>query len=262
MPEYLKSAQMKENRPSSPPASLNLLIRAITHPGLIHSINQDRVHVVDWASSDSMRNAHEVTASTDEVRVVLVADGMSNPAGGEVASHGAIEFLSRRLLRADNKEAIAQALVEVDRQIFDLMTDQTRGMGTTIAGLWIHGATMYFFNVGDSRVYSFSSLGLYQLSRDDTVGGYLGLKKQSSTLVQVLGGSNPQLEITPHVGGKSLWLGESYLICSDGISDLIEDDEIWEALIDYGVQAVDRLASLAIERGGHDNLTAVVVSVV
>lgn len=252
---------MKENRPSSPPASLNLLIRAITHPGLARSINQDRVHVVDWASSDSMREGYEVTTSTAQVRVVLVADGMSNPAGGEIASHGTIEFLSKRLLRADTKEAIVQALIEADRQIFDLMSDQTRGMGTTIAGLWLHGATIYFFNVGDSRVYSLTPLGLFQLSRDDTVAGYLGLKKQSSALVQVLGGSNPQLEITPHVGARSLWPGESYLICSDGISDLIEDDEIWEALIDYGVQAVDRLASLAIERGGHDNLTAVVVSV-
>lgn len=241
--------------------SLQLRVSAITHRGTTRTENQDRVCVNGWTTASSMDAAFETVICPDDKCVVMVADGMGGRNGGEIASQIAIQFLSVGVLDAANLAELDQVIIDANKHLCDQMTDATKGMGTTIAGLWFHEGAARYFNVGDSRVYRFDQSGIYQLSKDDTMEAYLGVKKNSSTLLQVLGGSNPESEIEPHIGSLLLKAETGFFLCSDGISDLIADDEILDMLRSHGNNAADGLSRLALERGGHDNLTAVVVSV-
>lgn len=241
--------------------SLQLRVSAITHRGTTRTENQDRVYVNGWTAANSLEAAYETVICTDEKCVVMVADGMGGGNGGEIASQTAIQFLSAGVPDAANLAELDQVLIDANKHLYDQMTDAIKGMGTTIAGFWFHEGTARYFNVGDSRVYRFDQRGIFQISKDDTMAAYLGVKKNSSVLLQVLGGSDPERKIEPHLGNISLEAGDGFFLCSDGISDLIEDNELFEMIRAFGNHAADRLAALALERGGHDNLTAVVITV-
>jgi protein phosphatase len=213
-----------------------------------------------------------------EPPVFAVADGMGGHAAGEVASGIAVGKLRdlachRSLQPAD----VAAALTDANEQVlFKSGLDNERaGMGTTAAGLVAVDAGgvdhWLVFNVGDSRVYRFAGGSLLQLTTDHSEVQEL---VSAGQITAQQARTHPRRNIVTRALGSTpgptadQWLlppslGERFLLCSDGLSGELTDDEIADQLRG-GAPAqdvADALVSLAVAAGGRDNVTVVVVDV-
>ncbi len=213
-----------------------------------------------------------------EPPVFVVADGMGGHAAGEVASRLAVDEF-KRLARFDNLtvDDVGSALSRANAAVLAeaTLSPDRAGMGTTIAGLaLVHaggGQHWMIFNVGDSRVYRFADGRLDQVSVDHS---------EVEELVAAGEISRAQARIHPrrNIVTRSLgttpapihdsWLlppvpGERYLICSDGLPTEMGDEEICSHM-STGREASEiahRLVERAVELGGRDNVTVVVIDV-
>ncbi|GAA2362125.1 PP2C family protein-serine/threonine phosphatase [Dactylosporangium salmoneum] len=198
--------------------------------------------------------------------VFAVADGMGGHAAGDVASRIAVEALQRLDDAAgangvgplDVRDAIVQANADI---LGAAAADPTQGgMGTTAAGLTlgvVDGDECWIvFNVGDSRVYRCAEGGLEQLTVDHVAPEAVTMRR--GVITRALGtdpGPRPDLWVRTAVPG------ERYLVCSDGLSLELTDDEIATVLVSIPdpVEAADELVRRAVLAGGRDNVTVVVV---
>jgi PPM family protein phosphatase len=244
---------------------LALNATAFTHVGAVRAHNEDTIAVGDWVMSESMDQPLILDRVVERPCVCLVADGMGGHAAGDVASWFAAEYLVEHAAEAEDDIALDQMLREVDRGLFTLMRARPAldGMGTTVAGLHIAPAAVYVFNVGDSRVYRIDQAGLCQLSTDDTPGPKLADGRTAlhttSLLSQALGGEAVPGEIKPHVLREPIESERRYLICSDGLTDELEVEELFGLIgADDGASAT-ALFQAAMAAGGHDNISIVLV---
>lgn len=233
---------------------------------------------VQWGSATDPGRVRETNEDSYLVapNVFVVADGMGGHAAGEVASAMAVgEFRAlaeRSELRAEEiVDAISRAnwhIVESARK-----HDSRKGMGTTLTGIGIvrAGGSSHWavFNVGDSRVYHYVHGELHQVSVDHSEvqelisAGYI-TPEQAKThpdrnvVTRSLGTDPapvPDVWVFPPIAG------ERFLICSDGLSRELEDNEIEKILHREPVaqEAATALVARAVEAGGHDNITVVVI---
>jgi len=208
-------------------------------------------------------------------RLLAVADGMGGHAGGEVASKiviGTIEELDEDrpiadligTLRGtidDASAALAHA-VDEDRSL--------EGMGTTLTAIRFAGSRIALVHVGDSRAYLMRAGQLSQITHDDTYvqslvdSGKLTAEEAShhprrSMILRALDGS----AVDPDISIREARLGDRYLLCSDGLSDVVTAPTLLEALSSGTPQeCADRLIELALRGGGPDNVTCIVADVV
>jgi PPM family protein phosphatase len=249
-------------------ASVRLQATAFTHQGAVRASNEDTIAVGDWITSEPMAAPvileHAVTAPL----ICLVADGMGGHAAGEVASRIVTEHLSRRAADASDEAAVARLLLEANDALFALMEERPAwyGMGTTVAGVAVAPRGAVVFNVGDSRVYRIEAGPLVQLSTDDTPGPKLPDGRTavytSSIISQVLGGYGPDEpgeRIVPHVLSEPLAHGGRYLICSDGVTDLLDPAAIEELLDEDDQASAVALFEAAMARGGDDNVSLILL---
>jgi serine/threonine protein phosphatase PrpC len=251
-------------------APVRLHATAFTHRGAVRAHNEDTVAVGSWIMSEAMAAPvvleHEVAGPL----ICLVADGMGGHAAGEVASRAVAEHLTRRASEAIGEVAMAALLRDADAELFALMREHPvwRGMGTTVAGIAVAPSDAVVFNVGDSRVYRIGAGGLVQLSTDDTPGPKLPDGRTavytSSIISQVLGGYGPDEpgeRIVPHVLGEPLADGARYLICSDGLTDLLDPAAIDQRLGDDDQASVQALFVAAMAQGGDDNVSLILLRI-
>jgi PPM family protein phosphatase len=242
-------------------APVRLRAAAFTHQGAVRLSNEDAIAVGGWITSEPMAAPvvleHEAAAGL----ICLVADGMGGHAAGEIASRAVAEHLSRRAAEATDDAALAALLRDADAELFALMREQPawRGMGTTVAGIGITPDRVLAFNVGDSRVYRIADGVLVQLSTDDTPGPKLAdgrtAAMTSNLITQSLGGAWQRTRIDPHVLSEPLEDGARYLICSDGLTDLLDRTTMEGLLGDDDVAAVEALFEAAMVLGGDDNVS-------
>ena len=131
-----------------------------------------------------------------------------------------------------------------------------RGMGTTVAGLLLSAARVLWFNVGDSRVYRYRDGSLQQLSVDHVPPGL-----RSGIITQSLGGGFGFVPIEPDIGADDLAVPSRWLVCSDGLTDMIDDTEIARCLEDNDEEAARKLFEAAMAAGGDDNISIILTSV-
>src|SRR5262249_4669195 len=131
----------------------------------------------------------------------------------------------------------AATLRTIDGELYRAMAadEDLAGMGTTVVGLAL-GPRVVWFNIGDSRLYRCAGSRLTQISIDDSPPG-----ARSGLLTQSLGGSLHPTEISPHVGEEPLETGSRYLLCSDGLTDMLDLPEIEECI---GLTDVDAVVKL------------------
>jgi serine/threonine protein phosphatase PrpC len=129
------------------------------------------------------------------------------------------------------------------------------GMGTAVVGLILASKRVVWFNVGDSRLYSCREGRPEQLSVDDVPPG-----PRSGLITQTLGGAPFFVSIAPHTGGQELMLPSRFLLCSDGLTDMLADAEIERALAGSDEDAARALFAAAMQAGGADNVSVIVVS--
>ncbi|MBI3983453.1 MAG: Stp1/IreP family PP2C-type Ser/Thr phosphatase [Gemmatimonadetes bacterium] len=209
----------------------------------------------------------------------IVADGMGGHAAGEVASEMAVRIIARELgeLRgksdADVADRMRAAIQRANGAIFErTLTEQDkRGMGTTATALVLNGPRYLIGQVGDSRAYLLRDGQLLQLTKDHSYvqeqvdAGYLTPAQArthpySNVITRCVGANN---DVSPDIYVGALRAGDSYLLASDGLTGMLEDHDLEEALKKgkepQGI--VDGLVGEANRRGGLDNITAIIVRI-
>lgn len=195
--------------------------------------------------------------------MIGVFDGMGGENFGEAASWAAARRLCRENLafwrgRKPNREYLERLVQELNNAVVDARRQfRTDRMGTTMAMLCLDKTRGYVCNVGDSRVYRLRR-GKLELLTEDHVMKISGRRK--TPLTQNLGIDPEELLIEPHIRELEPERGDCFLLCSDGLTDMLTDSQI-QQILDGGRSSADcvrELISAALERGGRDNVTAVV----
>lgn len=230
-----------------------------TDVGMVREVNQDFVFVSE-APIGSLPN------------LLVVADGMGGHKAGEYASKFAVEVVKQELTQSteENPEAMMKnAIITANHRLRDAAREDSRfhGMGTTLVVATVIERTLYFANVGDSRLYLLNE-DIRQLSKDHSL---------VQEMVR-LGGINQEEAkhhpdkniITRAVGGREqvevdffeyrLKKGDIILMCTDGLSNMVEDDEILRIVRSSRdvVETVERLIERANQNGGSDNIGVIV----
>ena len=240
---------------------------ALSDVGLCRSNNQDSLIVA---------NAEDTGPHQTPGHLFVVADGMGAHAAGEVASRVAAETVLN-VYRSHEKEqpedALREAIREANSEIYrqGLESDELRGMGTTVSTLVLLPQEALIGHVGDSRIYRLRGNELQQLTFDHSlVWEICAAEKVMESDVPAFVPRNiitrsvgPTPEVNVDVEGPfSLRTGDVYLLCSDGLSGQIEDEEIGTILRCFDPDdAAHLLVDLANLRGSPDNVTVIVARV-
>lgn len=236
-----------------------------SHVGCVRSGNEDRVLYVIPAAGERRRGV-----------LALVADGMGGHAAGEVASRIAAEEIERvyRTTEASPPALLAAAFAAANRAIFAHAAADAgcRGMGTTCTAALILDDQLYLGHVGDSRAYLLRDRRLHPLSEDDSLVNELvrageisreeAKRRPDRNVILRALGTRP--EIVPAIwrDGLALAAGDRLLLCSDGLTDLVDEDTIGRLAGegDPG-RAVARLTEAALAAGGLDNVSVGVFAI-
>jgi serine/threonine protein phosphatase PrpC len=242
-----------------------LHVAALTNVGKRREVNEDCIAVGASIHVESMSAPLVDALSLSSPCFCLVADGMGGHPAGDIASRMAVEFLITELQNAaTSDDALIAAVRRANLVLYAEMkrTPEVSGMGTTIAGLAASATELVAFNVGDSRIYRVRNGVPEQLSTDDTehiMTSFLALEFPMRALSQCLGGFAGIEEVTPHVVREPAQPNAEYLICSDGLHDMLSDAEIAGCLVPDLRDSVRTLFERAMDAGGIDNVSIILV---
>jgi len=234
--------------------SLSLRFAVRSDPGLVRNNNEDSVYAGP--------------------RLLAIADGMGGHAAGEVASRiviGALEELDEDRPVTDLLASLRGAVTDANTQIADAvkLDADLDGMGTTLTALRFSGAQVGLVHVGDSRAYLLRHGQLTQITHDDTYvqslvdSGKLTPEQAShhprkSVILRALMGA----AVEPDVSIREARDGDRYLLCTDGLTDVVSTGTLLETLTEGDPQeCADQLVDLALRGGGPDNVTCIVADV-
>jgi protein phosphatase len=207
-------------------------------------------------------------------RLLAIADGMGGHAAGEVASKiviGSLEQLDEDRPIDDLMGALHDTVVDANSRIAEAVQQrkELEGMGTTLTALRFVGSQVGLAHVGDSRAYLLRNDQLAQITHDDTYVQYLVDSgkitpdeakdhPRKSVILRALLGT----DVEPDVSIREARAGDRYLLCSDGLSDVVSPETIAETLrLPDPQEAADKLVELALRGGGPDNVTVIVADV-
>ena len=247
---------------------------AITHVGSVRSNNEDNYYVNGKFKKDNNVPTEGYTdTSVRDSYIYAVCDGMGGEYFGEIASMIAVAVLAE-YQNTDMRYTILDYIDRTNRIICS-ETEKHNGArcGTTLAMLFIYGKKAMSFNLGDSRVYLLRKNDLYLLSEDHTEAQRMvdmGMISEEEAkhhsaknrLTQHLGIFPNELTIEPFVSEEiKIKKNDIFLICSDGLTDMVSEDEIREILSMQTdtVGIAKRLSAAADAYGGKDNTTVVVI---
>jgi protein phosphatase len=246
---------------------MNLYVTAASRVGCVRKNNEDMILVgSSFIRNDNINSKIELTS---ERRIIFaVADGMGGHNSGEVASSDALHNLRFFFsdipagLTAGEFNEMMLVWLESINHIFDSkgrVDERFKGMGTTLVGLAYYGGHFYSLNCGDSRLYRLRNGSLKQLTTDHSLNNMLGSSKHSSIITNCIGGGNNHSYMDIVKMTDDVQYSDVYLLCSDGLSDMLNDSQI-EVLLKSGGDA-DALCQAAIQAGGFDNVSACVIEV-
>lgn len=217
-------------------------------------------------------NQDALLLSENPYGLYAVADGMGGHLGGDVASRLAVRMLKEQLVgKEPAEESFRQAYDQINFAIYErqLRDETLSGMGTTMTALWEGSDQLLLAHVGDSRAYWLHRGNLSQVTQDHSVVAELAregcitweearVHPQKNLITRALGASRTVLTdvmVLPRLRE------DRFLLCSDGLTGYVLDAEIKDFLSLPAEQAADGLVSLAMERGGGDNITLVIAEV-
>ncbi len=217
-------------------------------------------------------NNQDAPIVSEKLRLYGVADGMGGHKGGEVASTSARDDLLRELEgKTPSVAALSGAIEEVNRQIYHQQEhdDALTGMGTTLSVLWMSDNFVYIGHVGDSRVYLLRDGEFKQMTLDHSLveqlvreGVLTEEEAQNHPMRNIITraiGTDESVEVDVVVEERRK--GDLWLACSDGLHGLVDDRQMRDALRQYAPEkAADVLLKAALDAGGRDNVTLVIVN--
>lgn len=257
---------------------MELHIAGICHIGNLRDNNEDNILINGSYRTDP---GQKIKALEDSVcgswSVCAVFDGMGGESYGETASLKAAESFSSWEPSLDRRD-IEDIFLKANDDIYDNIP-KLRGQrsGTTAAVFISDGEKAAVCNIGDSRIYRYRSGYLEQLSRDHTSSqqlmdmgiektGHATAAKYKGSLTQYLGIPRDEFQIEPFIyQDAELRHDDTYIICSDGLTDMLSDEEL-EAVLEKHTGQDTRVTAAAVvkaalDNGGRDNVSAVIIRV-
>ncbi len=259
----------------------HLTVAALSHAGLSGKNNEDRYAVSSYTSEDNK-----------PIVFAIVSDGIGGHRAGEVAAELAVNYIVENVSQSNGRkplEIMESAIHNASQVIASRSASKAdqQGMGATCACIWVEGDRLYTAYVGDSRIYLIRDGKIQRLSIDHT-WVQEAIEKNIITPEQARDHPNVHV-IRRHLGsvelpqvdfrlrlsnedhddqahrnqGTHLRANDTLLICSDGLTDLVWDDEILRVITTRNSlkSAAEDLVSQANERGGHDNITVILIGV-
>jgi protein phosphatase len=219
-----------------------------------------------------------------DLGLVMLADGMGGHNAGEVASELAVtaihdalldvltpEMLETKVIKCE--DAVRESVIYANEEIFEQAQERIEcaGMGTTIALTLFHENLVTWAHVGDSRIYRLRNAELTQITQDHSLvqemvdNGYLSqeeaLISTSRNLITRALGIAPEVEVD--VMTEELDEDDVFLLCSDGLTDLVTDAEILETMMEHRSDmeaAMKQLVDMANDKGGTDNISVILIT--
>lgn len=246
---------------------MELYVTAASRLGCVRSNNEDMILV---GSSFVRNDDHKTKLELDSTKrtIIAVADGMGGHRSGEVASSDALHNLQFFLsdipsgLDADGLKKMILEWLDSINAIFDSkgrVDEQFKGMGTTLVAIIFYEGDFYSINCGDSRLYRLRNQKMEQLTTDHTFKEKTETGKRSNIITNCIGGGCKNSFVDMVRMTDDILSGDIYLLCSDGLTDMLSDKGIGTMLCS-GADA-DMLCNAAIHAGGFDNVSACIIDV-
>jgi len=238
------------------PAQANApILRSVarTHIGHVRVVNEDRLlNRVDQG-------------------LFAIADGMGGHSRGDVAADAVVHALACVVASPDplTAERLCSAMREANRTVYGLSAQSSAQLGSTVVGLHLEGPDGFLFWAGDSRIYCLRAGALRLLTHDHRVvqemmdAGVLAADAardhpRASVITRAIG-AQPELSLAVvHTAAEP---GDVYLLCSDGLTDFVDDKTIGSLIRLPLAQAAEALVAAAMSAGGHDNISLILISV-
>ncbi|MCH9812268.1 protein phosphatase 2C domain-containing protein [bacterium] len=232
-------------------------------------------HIESFATSDVglvRGNNEDVVKVLDKLHFYALADGMGGHNAGEVAAEKACEYMCHLVESLPLESLTEKDIAILGEKIVSIMektnlwvhhlsrqSPHLTGMGTTLCSLLFFGNFMISSHVGDSRIYRLRKGVLKQITKDHLTYKMVGgdgaqTIQRKHALTQAIGTS---VKVKPSLLTSEAMEGDLFLMCSDGLSDLVKDEEMEKILKSHiSLEAASKfLITLAKSRGGHDNIT-------
>lgn len=238
----------------------------ITDIGMQRKENQDRIYMPEI---------------NDDTKLFIVADGMGGANAGGVASSMAIEYVKQLILEKFDEvkedrillqDLIKDAIVGANKYIYEksLENEQYSGMGTTIVVAIVYKGKVFIGHVGDSRIYRIRKHIIRQLTKDHS---YVQILLQNGTITREEAENHPQKNmlvkalgceetVEPDVLVKGFLKDDILLMCTDGLTNMIKVNEIYEEVVngkDDLVSTCNNLISHSKKNGGYDNISVILI---
>jgi protein phosphatase len=261
-----------------PAAHSHLPYAALSNKGLVREQNEDSIGITAF---------QKVSELTPPSLLCVLCDGVGGHQAGETASRLAVENITAFIEACDGSSPLVQlssAIQEANTVLWHTSQPDAglRGMATTAACAWIVGSRLFTATIGDSRVYLVRRAKAQQISTDHTwaqealEAGQISREQvkehpHAHVIKRYLGAETPpevdtrlRLREFPdkNLQGMPLEGGDVLFLCSDGVSDLVKEEEIAEAIKKGDLEeALEGLKTLVYERGAHDNLSMIAVRI-
>jgi serine/threonine protein phosphatase PrpC len=258
------------------PQAVDYRLGRRSHVGMLRNLNEDSMLTLEMNRTQQ--------SFSQPLGLYVVADGLGGHTAGEIASGAIVNSFSDKalceLMRAHlsqqagktRSEWLREAVQEANTVVFNLRKSSQTDMGSTLVAAVLEGSQAYIAHVGDSRAYLINSAGIRQLTTDHSLVERLVATNQISreearyhpqrnVIYRTIGDKK---EVDVETSTHTLKPGDTLLLCSDGLSGMVEDRIIQQIVRDAeSVQAAcDQLIEAANAAGGEDNITAIVVKIV
>ncbi len=237
-------------------------------------VQENRLRLKSYGTSDIglvRTNNEDAWHAALQDALFLVADGLGGHQSGEIASKEAIEFFlqayqQEALNPSDDLERLYRSFRYVNREIYSLSYSHEllKGMGTTLIALHIKQEKAFICHVGDSRIYRFNKIDqeIEQITQDHLIS--LGRDRPMGYKGYLTKAIGTQGEVSPDLLSVNVKVGDIFLMCTDGLSDMMKEVDMAKTLsLSLTLeQKVRMLISMAKGNGGVDNITVLLIEVV
>ena len=263
---------------------------ALTHIGNVRTGNEDHYAIVRRSRNQDVLVTNmelgDMQVESDNAYLLMVADGMGGEEYGEVASALVLQTISdiserfcswmmklvdleSQLPEIQERVAVVAGRIQQGFQMEAISTPTKKKMGSTLTVAYVMGSDAIIISVGDSRAYFMRDGELQQITRDHTVGQEKldagedprNAKRVSHVLTRCFSAMTPSA--TPDINYVRFHDGDTLMLCSDGLSDMVSDTVIAQLLktVIDPQQACDALVDQALKNGGKDNVTVVIARI-
>jgi protein phosphatase len=248
---------------------MQLTISAVSNKGCVREHNEDMVLIGSNIFRDNEMKMVVDLQGEDGKFFVAVADGMGGHNAGEIASRIVLQEMAERIDTLEgglNEKELADRFAEWGREIHSYILEEgnkdaeKKGMGATLIGVLFYNNMAYYINAGDSRLYRLRGGYLTQISEDHSLKKLTGDDDVPSNIILNSFGGGDKIFIDFAQVGKKLIDEDILLLCSDGLTDMLTDEEI-EGILNTQENAVRKLLTEAKNKGGKDNISIVTVKI-